>query len=143
MSQTHIPQNWIQKLCVLLSIDGWLHGTFPHEVVRFFTAWAQAEGGKAEWDPLNTTTHITEDGEAWQGADYNGVHVTDFTSPFHGIVGTAATLMNGHYPNILTLLRAAPVSGIHAEEIVQQCSDEIKTWGTNPKTILEVLATIK
>lgn len=138
---THLPEHWIQKLCVLLSIPGWLNGVYPHQVMRLFTAWQQAEGGTAEFDPLNTTDHVTDSSGAWQGTDYNGVHVANYTTPFHGIVATAATLLNGNYDQLVAALRTVETTGITAEQLVEQHEAELRTWGTSPSLILDVLAT--
>lgn len=141
MTNTHLPQNWIQKLCALLSVTGWLTGNLPHQVGRFFVAWAQAEGGTARWNPLNTTDHIRDAFGAWQGADYNSTGVANYSSPFHGIVATAATLLEGPYSSLLDALRGAAATGITAEQLVSQHEAEIKTWGTNPSLMLEILKT--
>lgn len=142
MSQKHLPQNWIQKLCVELSVTGWITGNFPHEAVRLFTAWAQAEGGTAQWNPLNTTDHVSDGFGAWQAADYNSVGVCNFNNPWQGIAATAATfLSNQAFTVLLEAIRALGTSGKTAEQIVQGHETAIKTWGTNPNTILEVLKT--
>lgn len=142
MSQKHLPQNWIQKLCVQLSVQGWTTGTFPHQIVRLFTAWAQAEGGTAQWNPLNTTDHVTDAFGAWQGPDYNSVGVCNFNNPWQGIAATAATfLSNTAFALLLEAIRNAETSGQTAEQIVQGHETAIKTWGTSPATILAVLKT--
>ena len=144
MSQKHLPQNWIQKLCVLLSIPGWISGDYYHQIIRFFTAWADAEGGTAEWNPLNTTNHISDLFGAWQGVDYNSVHVANYNNPWQGIVATAATILeNQAFSVLLGALRTAEADGLTAEQLVKGHEAAIKTWGTNPDTILSVLAGIK
>lgn len=141
MSGTHLPDNWIQKLCVDLGITGWLNGVFPHQVVRLFTAWAQAEGGTATWNPLNATNHASDAFGAWQNADYNSIGVCNYKTPWRGIMVTAATLLEGPYAGIVAALRNAEGSGATAEQIVNANASEFRTWGTNPTTILAVLKT--
>lgn len=138
MSGTHLPEHWIEKLCVDLSIPGWLTGDFPHEVVRFFTAWEKAEGGKATWNPINTTDHIQDAWGRWQGTDLNSVTVANYNHPWQGIMATAATLLqSANFVNIVADLRAGTFT---AEEIVNRNSGEIHIWGTSPTLMLEVLA---
>ncbi len=140
MPQTHLPDHWIEKICALLSIPGWRTGDFNHEAVRFFTAWARAEGGKAKWNPLNTTDHIEDAWGHWQGTDLNSVTVANYDTPWQGIVATAATLLqSANFTGIVADLRAATFT---AEEIVNRNSGEIHVWGTSPHLMLEVLAEI-
>lgn len=142
MSGTHLPDHWIQKVCVLLGVPSWLNGVFPHQVVRLFTAWSAAEGGGAEWDPLNTTDHASDTFGSWQGVDWNSIGVANFTTPFHGVVVTAATLLeNTAFAGILAALRGAEMAGTTAEQIVNDNAAEFRTWGTSPSTILAVLKT--
>lgn len=138
MAQKHLPQHWIEKVCVLLSIPGWLTGEYPHQVMRFFTAWAQAEGGKAQWNPINTTDHISDAWGPWQGTDLNSVTVANYDNPWQGIVATAATLLqSANFAGIVADLRSGNYT---AEQIVQRNSGEIHIWGTSPTLMLEVLA---
>ena len=141
MSQSHLPEHWIEKLCVALSIPGWLTGDFPHEVERFFTAWERAEGGDAEWNPLNTTDHITDAWGPWQGSDYNRITVANYKHPWQGIAATAATILqSSNFSGILADLRATSPTW-KAEEIVKRNAGEIKEWGTSPTLMLEILTT--
>jgi hypothetical protein len=140
---THLPDHWVQKVMVDLSIPGWLTGVFPHQVLRFFTAWAEAEGGGDQWDPINTTDHLSDSFGKWQGVDWNSIGVGNYTTPFHGIVATSATLLeNTAFAGIVSDLRLAEQLALTAEEIVNRNSAAIKTWGTNPTTMLSVLKTI-
>jgi len=139
VSAHHLPQNWIEKLCVHLSIPGWMQGKFPHQTVRFFEAWAQAEGGSAEWNPLNTTNHVKDAWGPWQGADYNRITVANYKTPFDGIAATAATLLHSTtWTNLLADLRA---NTYKAEDLVKRNEGEIREWGTNPDLMLEILGT--
>lgn len=138
----HLPDHWIQKLCAALSVQGWRDGVFPHQVVRLFTAWQKAEGGTATFNPLNTTNHVKDAFGAWQGADYNKIGVCNYQSSFYGISATAATLLAGDYDSLVDALRTADATGVTAETLVENHRAELKTWGTNPDTILAVLASV-
>lgn len=138
---THLPDHWREKTIALLSVPGWRDGVFDHQVMRFLAAWAQAEGGNADYDPLNTTDHISDAWGPWEYADYNSTGVVNFKDAFDGIVGTAATMHHSAvFAPIVADLRAAPT--YTAEEITKRNSAAIKTWGTNPTTILSILATM-
>jgi hypothetical protein len=139
---THLPQNWIQKLCVALSVDGWQTSAYPNQVVRLFKAWAQAEGGNATWNPLNSTDHVHSAEGAWQGTDYNSVGVCNYLKPYYGIAATAGLLLGGNYDALVADLRTAATSGKTAEQIVKDNAALFTLWGTGPKLVLEVLATI-
>lgn len=54
-----------------------------------FVAWAQAEGGSADFNPLNTTLHKPG------ATDYNSVGVKNYTSLAQGVEATAETLNYG------------------------------------------------
>lgn len=90
--------------------------------VAFLDAWAQAEGGTAAYNPLNTTQ------TASGSSDYNSAGVQDFTSPTQGANATATTLENGYYPALLAGLQSGnPLSGD-----VASMESELSTWGTGP-----------
>lgn len=142
MSGKHLPDHWIQKGMVMLSIPGWLKGHFYHQVVRFFEAWQQAEGGSAEWDPLNTTDHIEDAWGHWYGPDYNSTGVVNYETPWKGIVGTFATMLESDvFSQIVADLRVAETNGWTAEQLVNRNATKIHEWGTNPSLMLEVLKT--
>lgn len=122
----HLPLLW--RFRVLRGIKGKGSG----ENRRFLGAWQLAEGGTAAFNPLNTT-------EPWAGAtNYNSVGVKNYRTGSDGIAATVATLLNGHYTNIVHDLRDGTLP---AEMIVKRNDAEIRVWGTNPNTILAVLAT--
>lgn len=121
----HLPFMW--KFRLLRAI----HARGVKQNRRLLDAWARAEGGTARFNPLNTT-------QPWPGAtDYNSVHVKNYPSGSAGVTATAATLTNGHYDGLCADLRQGAKT---AERIVADRRDEIHTWGTNPDTILAVLA---
>src|SRR5258708_14976067 len=70
--------------------------------VDFLAAWARFESGPdvLRWNnPLNTTQG--------PGTDMNSVGVKSFPDASTGAARTVQTLENGHYPAILTGLRAS------------------------------------
>jgi hypothetical protein len=96
------------------------------ENVKAMTAWAQAEGTKAGFNPLATT-------QSMPGASsFNSVGVKNYASYADGIAATAQTLTNGHYANILAALRA----GTSAVSVARAVADS--PWGTG-QGVLRVL----
>jgi hypothetical protein len=123
---THLPPNWAQRLLAVLGASpGYAEG------VRLLSAWAQAEGGTARWNPLNTTLRLSG------STNYNRVGVQNYRRPTEGVCALALTLVNGFYPGILGALQAGTKT---AEDIVHSNMGEFRQWGTNPNTILAVLA---
>lgn len=97
----------------------------PHttHVANAEVAWATAEGGRAWWNPLNTT-RVMNDGE-W---DYNWVHVKSYPTKSVGIAALKATLLQhsgiGDFSSILDhLRRSAPAA--HTLKAVERTA-----WGT-------------
>lgn len=135
-TQTHLPEKWIERLCSILEIH------INHEVIRFFTAWAKAEGGDAEWNPLNTTNHVKSlaHGE-WQAEDYNTTTVANYNHPWQGVLATADTLEQTVFGTLVYNLRHAKANNWTAEEIVQKSATDLKNWGTGSQLILDVLKT--
>jgi hypothetical protein len=69
------------------------------ENVRAVTAWQEAEGTRAAFNPLATTQR--SDG----ATDFNSVGVKNYTSYSQGLAATITTLRNGRYDEILAALR--------------------------------------
>ncbi len=65
----------------------------------FFYAWRQSEGGRASYNPFNTT--MTADG----ATNYNHVGVKNYVSREQGILSTIKTLKLGYYTEIVDCLR--------------------------------------
>jgi hypothetical protein len=82
-------------------------------------AWRQAEGGKAAYNPFNTTQR------AEGSTSYNSVGVQNYTSPEQGVTATVKTLTNGRYEQILSALRA----NLSPEEIGSAIV--ASPWGTS------------
>jgi len=95
--------------------------------IRLMNAWAQAEGGGARYNPLNTTQ------PAGGATDFNGIGVKNYRSARQGIQATIQTLLNGHYGSILSGLRSSAAPG----EIATAVGDS--PWGTSGSLIHEVL----
>ena len=103
------------------------------ENLRFLYAWGQAEGGTAEWNPLNTTMPLN----FFMGPDYNDVGVRNYTRATAGVCATALTLIQDNFKAILGALQSGNKT---AEQIVELCDAVIKVWGTDPATIKKILA---
>lgn len=124
---THLPPEWIARLCGLMLIP-----TCP-AVTDVFTAWARAEGGTAQWNPLNTT-------QSFPGATtYNSAGVKNYPSPIAGISATAVTLSYEPYHGLWGALQVAKSSGATAREIVTQHEQAFNTWGTGASHVLALL----
>ena len=90
------------------------------ENISFLDSWANAEGGSAAYNPLNTTQ--PEPG----ATNYNSVGVKIFTDAQSGVTATATTLENGLYPDLLAALR----SGNPLAHITDAVKAQLNTWGT-------------
>lgn len=131
MANTHLPPFWRQHLIAVLG------GHSDAEKLRFLDAWAQAEGGNAAFNPLNTTFPLPG------ASDYNSVGVKNYPRPVWGVCATAMTLTDPApgpltYPKLLGHLQSAAGS-YTADEIVNDCADELRHWGSDPALILAVL----
>ena len=126
MTDLHIPRHWRYRLLGVLDAP-----TYP-ENLRLLDAWQKAEGGTAQYNPLNTTYKL--DG-SW---NYNTVGVQNYRTALDGICATAITIQFSYYEHIWTDLKAGVKT---AEEIVNDNWSAFQTWGTNPQTILDVLKT--
>jgi hypothetical protein len=89
------------------------------ENVRAITAWEQAEGTKASFNPL-ATTQSGFSGET----RFNSVGVKNYADYQDGIDANAHALLNGRYTNILDALRA----GNSATAVAQAIQNS--PWGT-------------
>lgn len=121
---THFPPIWRYR--VLAAIKG--KGSDTNR--ELLAAWAKAEGGRARWNPLNTTQWMPG------ATDYNSAHVRNYRTPADGIKATAITLTNGYYPGIVSDLRDGTIP---AAKIVQRHRAEFDKWGTGADHILRLL----
>src|SRR5215469_3451717 len=100
----HYPLLWRFRLLRAVHAKGVVQNR------RFLKAWATCEGGKAAYNPLNTT-------ELWPGStDYNMVGVKNYPNGAARIAATAATLVNGHYDGIVSDLRAGKWTALEIAE---------------------------
>ncbi len=90
------------------------------ENIRAISAWEQAEGTKASFNPLATT----QSGFAGE-TKFNSVGVKNYATYQDGIDANAHALLNGRYTNILDALRA----GNSATAVAQAIADS--PWGTH------------
>lgn len=77
--------------------------------------WQRREGGSASFNPLNTTQSAPGAGS------YNSVGVRSYRSRMQGLQATVKTLLNGHYGDIVSDLKAGRGVG---------WQQSLKTWGT-------------
>lgn len=99
----------------LIDILGAKHGDHNANAL---VAWAQAEGGSAWWNPLNTTRY--ESG-SW---DYNWAHVKNYPTLRVGLQATASTLEQVNFAAIFGHLK----TGSPAKQTLTAV--ENSDWGT-------------
>lgn len=125
MAQTHLPPQWRERLLEVVN------GKVTAENLRLLDAWQKAEGGTAQWNPLNTTYYLA-------GATlYNDTKVRNYRYPIEGVCATALTLCGRdagtlRYGGILGDLQSGSKTALG---IVSNRGDEFKRWGTNPYLI--------
>ena len=124
MADTHLPPQWRERL---LAVVGAKAGD---ENLRLLDAWQRAEGGTAQWNPLNTTFDLPGT------TDYNSTGVKNYGKATWGVCATALTLTSGLYNGILGDLQGG---GKTAEQIVSDRSAQFRKWGTNPALIQTIL----
>jgi hypothetical protein len=88
------------------------------ENVRALSAWAQAEGTSAKFNPLATTQR------APGATNFNSVGVKNFVSYEQGLDATVQTLKNGRYGAILDALKAGNSATAVGRAV------EASPWGT-------------
>lgn len=85
----------------------------------FLLAWRQAEGGKATFNPFNTTQ------KAKGATNYNKVGVKNYISAEQGVNSTVKTILNGRYDNIINALKKDSSPMVTADALVAS------PWGTS------------
>ncbi|HUI47735.1 MAG TPA: hypothetical protein VL119_03490 [Acidimicrobiia bacterium] len=108
------PVGWARDFLTKLQMP------ITSENVRAITAWEQAEGTKASFNPLATT----QSGFAGE-SQFNSVGVKNYASYQDGIDANVDALTNGRYTNILDALRA----GNSAVAVAQAIANS--PWGTH------------
>jgi hypothetical protein len=96
------------------------------ENVRAMVAWQQAEGTKAQYNPLATTQNMPG------ATKFNSVGVKNFTSYDDGLTANIEAITNGRYANILAALQ----QGTSATDVAQAIANS--PWGTG-QGVLRVL----
>lgn len=97
------------------------------ENMKFLYSWRQAEGGKAKYNPFNTTQPRPNSGFyncLKKGLKGCVAGVRNYATPQDGIDATIKTLKNGKYNNILDALK----KGNDAEKSAQALKNS--PWGT-------------
>jgi len=92
-------------------------------------AWRQTEGGKAAYNPWNTTLKLP--GSTLYGTNKAGVQ--NYTSPQQGVDATVRTMLLSRYASVIQLLRADATPVDVANAIIAS------PWGTKG-LLLDVLA---
>jgi hypothetical protein len=96
------------------------------ENVRLMVAWQQAEGTRAQYNPLATT-------QSMPGAtSFNSVGVKNFASYDDGITANIKAITNGRYENILASLRRGDSAETTAQAIAAS------PWGSG-ELVLRIL----
>ena len=112
-----LPVGWEQQ--VLRGI----RAPVTSQNLRFLDQWHLREGGgdknNANFNPLNTTQGAPGAGSI------NSVGVKSYRSPGQGIAATVATLLNGHYGDIVGGLRSGRATAAQLAN-----SRSLDTWGT-------------
>jgi hypothetical protein len=88
------------------------------ENVRAMVAWQQAEGTRAQNNPLATTQNMPG------ATKFNSVGVKNFVTYDDGLTANIKAITNGRYPNILSALKA----GNNAQAVGQAIANS--PWGT-------------
>lgn len=90
------------------------------EKMRFFDAWARAEGTRAAFNPFATTRR----GYAGE-TDFNSVGVKNYADVRTGLQATYDTLLNGYYDPIVALLKSDTATAAQLGKAVAN-----SPWGT-------------
>jgi hypothetical protein len=121
----HLPPDWEKRLLALLLCP------FDVERFKFLNAWAQAEGGHAVWNPLNTT-FVQE-----PCTDYNSAGVKNYDTPVAGVAATARTLILEPYR---CLWRDLQFGSWTALQLATRNSVDLDVWGTGGKNVIRILS---
>ena len=95
--------------------------------IYYLYAWRQAEGGKASFNPFNTTQ------KAEGATNYNSVGVKNYISEQQGISATIKTISNGRYDQIISCLRSDADPKDTAKALIDS------PWGTG-ELIMKVIS---
>lgn len=100
------------------------------ERLRLVRAWQRAEGGRATFNPFNTTMPLVK------ASDYNRAHVKNYPDAIAGTAATILTLRLAYYRPLVAALRATNLS---AEQIVDRGRGGLDKWGSGADRVKAAL----
>lgn len=117
-----IPDSFLKKLAARLGVPSKYYRPFT----EFMNAWQPWEGGHTN----NTATHNYLNTTLDMGGNpaINDVGVRAYRSEDEGVNATAATLLNGLYPNLLKAFRSGDYGDVSA------LGGDVRTWTTGSRT---------
>jgi hypothetical protein len=92
----------------------------------FLHAWANAEGGTATYNPLNTTLPLPG------ATDYNRAHVKNYLDALQGTAATMLTLRLHFYDHLRAALGE---DGLTPRGILARSGADLDTWGTGSRNV--------
>jgi hypothetical protein len=98
--------------------------------MRFLAAWAECEGGHAEFNPLNTTMRLPG------SSNYNSVGVQNYRDAAQGLAATLLTLRLDYYSDIRSALKSRSLTPLG---MARRSRGGLATWGTGSTCIERVL----
>jgi hypothetical protein len=98
--------------------------------LSFLRAWARCEGGRAHFNPLNTTFELAG------SRRYNSAGVQSYLDRYQGLAATLLTLRLDYYRELLYALRTP---GLSAAAIAEQSHTALATWGTGSRCIRSIV----
>jgi len=114
---------WLRDLLAELQVPG------SSQNARALVAQAQAEGGNAHWNPLNTTVKY---GACWPYNTFgDGFHVWNYANRLDGIKATAQTFRQTNFSHLLSQLQRGDSATRFWEVLVTPPPGKAK-WGTTP-----------
>lgn len=136
VADTHFPPFWVDRVRTGLKIP------LNEESRILFTSWGRVEGGNAKWNPLNTTLWVQNYTAL---PNYNDVGVRNYLYETAGVAATVLTFITRSsgvmlYGKILGELQSANKA---ADEIVDDCESQFRTWGTDVDLLRQVIADVR
>lgn len=102
-----------------------IHAPATVDNLRACHAWQLAEGGRATWNPWNTTQPEPGSSHYNSFGPHGEYHVLNYPDEATGVRATVTTLENGHYGPIVAAFRAGD-AGAHVAAAV-----DASPWGTH------------
>jgi hypothetical protein len=97
--------------------------------INFLKAWRQAEGGKASWNPFNTTYELSN------STNYNSIGVKNYNNINDGVNATFLTLNKKIYSNIVSSLKKGIANKEDLLKLVtewQEPKEDLWNWVRGP-----------